>query len=250
LFATSGKYSISRFIKDALQITESSMALEQKKAAIGERLSELSRRDDLLRFGLPLGPSDGSNENYLLWREPPYTALVLGQFDPGYQSPVHEHENFWVVGCVYRGQDRWDMYERLDDGSQPGHAEVRMVDQWIMQPGKAVWMPPPPRTIHSHNNEAAGITLELIFSVNKPLPPERRLIYDVDGKACWPSPFNLGGVMVGDYYPPRMSKRAFLPALLNGTAQHIRAAPHAPCPLCATDFSFLRGGAWRPVSTG
>lgn len=197
------KYDIPRFIADARAILASREPLERQKTAIGERLVELSRRDDLTRFGMPLGPSDASTDNYILWREPPYTALVLGQFDPGYLSPVHEHGDFWVVGCGYRGEDRWDMYERIDDGRTPGHAEVRLYDQWHIPPGKAVCMPMPPRAIHSHNNVAPGFTLELIFSAAKPLQREDRIVYDVDNRTCRPSGFNLSGILVGDYYPPR-----------------------------------------------
>ncbi len=197
------KYDIPRFIADAKAILASRETLEGQQLAIGERLSELSRRDDLTRHGMPLGPSDASTENYILWREPPYLALVLGQFDPGYLSPVHEHKDFWVVGCGYRGEDRWDMYERLDDGRTPGHAEVRLVDQWHIPRGKAVCMPMPPRAIHSHNNVSSALVQELIFSAAKPLPPDDRIVYDVDNKTCRPSGFNLSGILVGDYYPPR-----------------------------------------------
>lgn len=197
------RYEISQFISDAKAILASRESLEQQKGAIGERLSALSKRDDLTRHGMPLGPSDASTDNYILWREPPYMALVLGQFDPGYLSPVHEHQDFWVVGCGYRGEDRWDMYERIDDGRRPGHAEVRLYDQWHIPRGKAVCMPMPPRAIHSHNNVSSALTQELIFSAAKPLPPEDRIVYDVDNKTCWPSGFNLAGILVGDYYPPR-----------------------------------------------
>ena len=229
------KYAIPQFIADAKSILASDNGLEQKQAAIGERLSELSKRDDLTRLGFPLGPSDASTQNFLLWREPPHTALVLGQFDPGYLSPVHEHGDFWVVGCCYRGQDRWDMYERIDNGSRPGHAEVKLVDQWHIPPGKAVWMPRPPRAIHSHNNESQGDTLELIFSAIKPLPPEKRLVYDVDGQACWPSGFNLAGILVGDYYPPRpVVRNGLLSKAWNKEfgARLFSMRPRAFCPVC------------------
>ena len=199
----SSKYDIPRFIADARAILASRETLEQQKLAIGERLSELSRRDDLTRHGMPIGPSDASTDNYILWREPPYMALVLAQFDPGYLSPVHEHGDFWVVGCGYRGADRWDMYERIDDRRTPGHAEVRLHDQWHIPPGKAVCMPMPPRAIHSHNNVSSVLVQELIFSAAKPLSPEERNVYDVDNRTCRPSGFNLSGILVGDYYPPR-----------------------------------------------
>ena len=148
-----------------------------------------------------MGPTDGCTGVYLLWREPPGIGLILAQFDPGYMSPVHEHGDFWVVATGYRGRDRWDMYERIDDGSRPGYADVRLIDQLPVPPGTSVWMPEPPRAIHSHNNESAGDTLELLFTAAKPMDPAKRLIYDVDEKTCWPTWFKATK-MVGDVYPP------------------------------------------------
>jgi hypothetical protein len=233
------KYSISRFVLDAKKVLASDAALERKKGGIAERLQELSKRQDLLRFGLPIGPADGCTQNFLLWREPPHTMLALAQFDHGYESPVHEHGNFWVVCCGYRGEDRWDMYERFDDGAVAGHADVRMIGQIAVPPGKAVWMPEPPRAIHSHNNVFSGATYELVFAAAKPLPAADRLIYDVDARRCWPSPFNPASVAIGDTYPPRVTQRiAVLGDAARRVGGHFTGALRRPraafCPICIT----------------
>ncbi len=197
------RYTIPAFIREAKDILAGDLPLEGKKAAIGDRLSLLSRRDDLTRLAIPVGPADASTGNFLLWREPPYISLFLAQFDPGYLSPVHEHGDFWVVSCGYRGRSRWDIYERLDDGSRPGYAEVKLVDQVPLPPGVPVWMPPPPRAIHAHNNEFDGDTLEILFSAIRPIEPPERVIYDVEGRTCFPSPWRPGAILIGDTYPPR-----------------------------------------------
>jgi hypothetical protein len=204
------KYGIPQFITDAKAILKNKEPLEKQKAAIGERLTELSKRDDLMRFGLPFGPSDASTGGYLLWREPPATVLCLGEWLPGYMSPVHEHKDFWVVGCGYKGRDRWDMYERLDDGSKPGFAEVKLINQLDITPGKSVWMPAPPRAVHSHNSMSSDVTLEIIFSANKPPAPTERVVYDVENKTCWPSGWSFTPVYSGDYYPARPTAKSGL----------------------------------------
>jgi predicted metal-dependent enzyme (double-stranded beta helix superfamily) len=223
--SVNGRYSVSAFIKDASAVLEGGGDLEDKKADIADRLSHLSRRDDLTRTSMPLGPADASTANYLLYREPPYTSLLLAQFDPGYLSPIHAHGDFWVVACGYRGRDRWDMYERRDDGTQPGYAEIALVDQYHIPPGRSVWMPRPPRAIHSHNNEHDALTLELIFTAAKPSDPADRLIYDAEEKACFPSPWAPGVALAGDTYPPRPLSR------IAGTLG--KAARRALCPICA-----------------
>ncbi len=244
-------YSIQAFVEDAKAIMTEPGTVADKQDAVGHQLSELSRRDDLTRFGYPFGPTDASTANYLLWREPPFTALVLGQFDPGYLSPVHEHGAAWVTACGYAGEDRWDIYERLDDRSRPGFSDVRLVDQWALPPGRFVSMPSPPRAIHAHNNVTSQVTLELIFSYVEPLPQQDRLVYDVESGRCWPSPFNLGGALVGDRYPPfppddddrdlaEPSARArSVGWSLSGAARkwRTRSLRQAWCPSCAASWA-------------
>jgi len=209
------KYTIAEFIADAKKILAGPEPLEEKKKALGEPLMVLARRDDLFRFGKPIGHTDASNVNFLLYREPPNITLILAGWLPGYGSPVHEHGNYWAVGAGYAGHDRWDMYERFDDGSKPGYADVRMIDQWHITPGKFVCMPAPPRAIHSHNNMASELTYELIF-LGAPSPgANERLIYDVDGKACWPTWRSISDAYAQPW-PTRMPDPAAAPAQATG----------------------------------
>lgn len=196
------RYSIPEFIGDAKKVLATSDALSLKKVEIGEHLRELAKRDDLLRFGRPIGDSDASNFNWILYREG-YLMLIMVAWLPGYRSPVHEHGDYYVVGCGYAGHDRWDVYERTDDRQVPGHAELELIDQWDVTPGKVVCMPPPPQSIHSHNNVTQQMTYELLFTATPPLPPGDRLIFDVEGRTCWPS-YQTGDVFSGDW-PPRIA---------------------------------------------
>jgi hypothetical protein len=192
----SGKYTVAGFMADASAILARDLPLENTKEEIADRLSLLSQRDDLTRFAMPIGPADGSTQNFLLAFEPPYS-----QFDPHYLSPVHEHGDFWVIGCGWRGVDRWDMYERKDDGSVEGYADLELVDQIFLPRGKTVWMPPPPRSIHSHNNETGALNMELIFTAAKPMAVEDRFYYDVEEKTCWPSLFPPANIFPGTRWP-------------------------------------------------
>ena len=218
------KYTIPDFIADARKVLAASDPLEVKKAAIGEHMRELARRDDLLRVGRPIGDSDASNFNWILYREG-FLMLIMVAWLPGYTSPVHEHGDYYVVGVGYAGQDRWDVYERIDDGKVPGHAELKLVDQWEVAPGRVVCMPPPPRAIHSHNNVTQQMAYELLFTATPPLPPGDRLIYDVERQACWPS-YQTGDVFSGDW-PPRQGQAAARRASL----AH-KLTRRLSCPVC------------------
>lgn len=198
-------YTIRQFMADAKKILDTGEELANIKAAIGERMSELSKRDDLIRHAAVIGPSDAASNNYLLWREPPYFSLVMVRFDEFFSSPVHEHGDFWIVACGYRGADRWDLYERKDGGIGPGPCQVELVDQVMVHPGDHLGMPPPPRAIHSHNNVNSGDTLELVFSSNAPLPASERLLYDLSEQVARPSWYEVSKIVQGDYYPQRVA---------------------------------------------
>lgn len=197
------RYDPKTFMADAQRILGQVGDLSSAQDEIAERLSHLAARDDLTRFGAQIGPSDAANGTFLIWREPPHFALLMVQFDEGWMSPVHDHQNHWIVACGYRGADRWDMYERKDDGNVMGHADLQLVDQVVVRPGDTISMPPPPRAIHSHNNVHNGPTLELIFSAAPPSPAAERHIYDVEASSCQPSWFEVSDQLVGDYFPPR-----------------------------------------------
>ena len=236
----SGKYTVAQFMRDAQEVLDKDIPLEEKQQDIADRLSVLSQRDDLTRFAMPIGPADGSTQNYLLAFEPPFTLLGLSQFDPHYLSPVHEHGDFWVIACGWRGVDRWDMYERKDDGSVPGYADLELVDQIFLPRGATVWMPPPPKSIHSHNNETGGFNYELIFPAAEPMKVEDRLYYDVEERTCWPSLFPPSKIFPDSSWPPHLSghaQRADLP--------EVSPASAALSPMAALE----QGGALQRAST-
>lgn len=239
---SASKYSIQKFINDAKVILEKPDPLEKKKASIAERMIELSKRDDLIRVGRMTGYNDATPQNWMLWQEPGASLHVAGMH-PGHSSPVHEHGNYWAIACGYRGHDRWDMYERVDDGARPGYAEVKLVDQYDVVPGKAAWMPAPPRAIHSHNNaSSAEYSQELIFfSTNDPPPPSERLIYDVEEKRCWPSTYDFRPAFAGEYYPPRVTQssalsfsglKRFLSNTATASTSGAKRLQHMFCPVC------------------
>ena len=78
------KYGIPDFIADAKKVLATNDPLALKKLAVGERLRELAKRDDLLRFGRPMGDSDASNFNWILHRESLNLMLIMVAWLPGY----------------------------------------------------------------------------------------------------------------------------------------------------------------------
>ncbi len=224
------RYSIQNFISDAKCILAMKLPLEVQKQQVGERLRELAKRDDLLSFGRPIGYTDASQFNWVLYREHPDILLVMVGWVPGYRSPVHEHGDYYPIGVGYRGHDRWDVYERIDSGKVAGYADLRLIEQWHVTPGELVYLPPPPRSIHSHNIVSSDMTYELLFFSTPALPPEGRLHFDVDEKRCWPTHFRMDAF--DGEWPPKTPDHVPM-ADSNQRALTVPAPFLRPyCPLC------------------
>lgn len=76
-------------------------------------------------------------------------AIIWGPFQ---DTAVHDHINWCVVG-VLEGSAQVTNFERLDDGSIPGKAELRARESFVTGPGSTAALLPPPRSnIHRMAN--------------------------------------------------------------------------------------------------
>ncbi len=179
--------TIKQFIADAKSIMKKGEGVEQQMA-IGERMKVLAKRDDLDRLGKRIGAGDGCTDAWVLHMEPDKSAvLCLAQFDPGYCSQAHNH-GVWVVACGYRGTDTWKMYERLDDGSRPGYADLRGIGEVHLGPGSVSLIPDAPFDVHSHNNLGSRDSWEFVFLGREP-DMTKRMLFDPVTKKAWRSDF-------------------------------------------------------------
>lgn len=222
------RYSIESFIADAKAILAAEQPLDAQKRAIGGRLKVLAKRDDLLRYGRPVGHSDASNFNWILYREKPNLMLILVAWLPGYLSPVHEHGHYFPISVGWRGHDRWDVYERVDDRKTVGFADVRKVDEIHVTPGEVAFLEPPPKSIHSHNILASEVTYELFFFCTPSLPPEERLHFDVDAQRCYPTHQTWG--VFDEEWPPRQQRTVLTARKLSSGIRSWMGV--AICPIC------------------
>jgi 3-mercaptopropionate dioxygenase len=61
-------------------------------------------------------------------------------------TPVHDHVNWGLIG-VCSGQQLTTIYERLDDGRDPEHAELKLLDHQVRSRG-SVHSLVAPRDVH------------------------------------------------------------------------------------------------------
>ena len=95
----------------------------------------------------------------LLHEEPDHNlAVALLSWLPGRGTPPHDHGTWGVVVGV-EGDEVNTFYKRVDDGSRPGHAELRKLSEKVFQPGEAIGITP--AIIHSVHNDTAEISVSL-----------------------------------------------------------------------------------------
>lgn len=72
---------------------------------------------------------------------------------PGRTGSVHDHANAWVLYGVVDGTESLERWQRVDDGSRPGYAEVKMTSVTTGSQGKVDIVPP-----HDIHAEQGGPT--------------------------------------------------------------------------------------------
>jgi predicted metal-dependent enzyme (double-stranded beta helix superfamily) len=66
-------------------------------------------------------------QNLLLHEDEQYNFVINAVVrPPGYKGGVHDHAHAFVLYAVIDGNEKLERYDRVDDGSKPGYAEVRL----------------------------------------------------------------------------------------------------------------------------
>ena len=81
-------------------------------------------------------PSTEGRKNLLLHSDDEFGFIVNAVVRvPGRFGSVHDHADAWTAYGVCDGSEYLERYERLDDGSNPDHAELRKVSTTLGTPG-------------------------------------------------------------------------------------------------------------------
>jgi predicted metal-dependent enzyme (double-stranded beta helix superfamily) len=106
-------------------------------------------------------PSTEGFKNLLLYVDPQHhfaiNAVVRA---PGRTGGVHDHADAWVLYGVLDGTESLERYERIDDGSRPGYAEVQLASVTTGTQGKVDLVPP-----HAIHAEQGGPTRSVAIIV-------------------------------------------------------------------------------------
>jgi predicted metal-dependent enzyme (double-stranded beta helix superfamily) len=93
-------------------------------------------------------PSTEGRKNLVLHVDPDYHFVINAVVRvPGRTGSVHDHADAWVLYGVLDGTESLERFERVDDGSRPGHAEVKLTSVTTGTQGKVDLVEP--RAIHA-----------------------------------------------------------------------------------------------------
>ena len=104
--------------------------------------------DNTLKAHSAAWPSTEGRKNLLLYVDPDYAFVVNAVVRvPGRTGSVHDHADAWVLYGVIDGTESLERFERVDDGSRPGHAEIKLASVTTGSQGKVDLVAP--RAIHA-----------------------------------------------------------------------------------------------------
>src|SRR5215831_17191312 len=134
---------------------------DQRRMERAKPLLERLLRDHGLKAHSAEWPSTEGYKNLVLYVDPDHhfaiNAVVRA---PGRTGSVHDHADAWVLYGVLDGSERLERYERVDDGSRPGYAEVRLSSVTTGTPGKVDLVSP-----HAIHAEQGGPTRSVAIIV-------------------------------------------------------------------------------------
>lgn len=152
-------YDLARFVDDLRSIT----AETREPRKVIDRVRPLARELALAKNWLEERHYACDAEQgfgvHLLHEEADHTLAVFAvAWLPGRGAPPHNHGT-WAVVAGVDGPEKNVFWKRLDDGSRPGHAEIRKQGEKVFGPGEVVSFLP--EHIHSVVNETDRVTLSL-----------------------------------------------------------------------------------------
>jgi predicted metal-dependent enzyme (double-stranded beta helix superfamily)/catechol 2,3-dioxygenase-like lactoylglutathione lyase family enzyme len=127
-------------------------------------------------------PVPGQFAQYAIYRAPDGALSIMAMVvPPGVATPVHDHQAWGLVG-VYQGRQREKVYRRVDNGANPGFADLRQVAENILTPGDVTTLLPPEGDIHMIETISVEPSIS-IHVLGNDIGCVHRHRYDVEHKA-------------------------------------------------------------------
>ena len=140
---TNRENALERFVRKTRELFAREQDLEKRWSALKPVLAELLADPDVLaasKHWPDCVPADGRAENLLFYEDPDYgfaiNGLTKGDARQGRAARIHDHAHIYTLYGVLDGHERVIRYERLDDRSRAGYAEIRQSSDVLVGPGE------------------------------------------------------------------------------------------------------------------
>jgi predicted metal-dependent enzyme (double-stranded beta helix superfamily) len=152
-------YPLERFVADLRRLAREISDEHRLLADLGP-LAQRFAQATLWRSSRHYDPNPEQGFSaHLLHEEPDHALAVFAvSFLPGRGAPPHDHGT-WAIVVAVDGCEQNVFWERTDDRSRPGFAQLRRIGVQRLGPGQVAAMPS--GTIHSLRNESPQPTLSL-----------------------------------------------------------------------------------------
>ena len=120
---------------------EKKLPEQEHWSGVRDLLKPLCASDEMR--ALSKGWEAKKGREYILHHDPEHDFFVGALVrEPNHIAGVHDHGPTWTIYGVLDGAETTHIYERLDDGSVPGEAEVRLVAKHDAPQGTVDMVPP------------------------------------------------------------------------------------------------------------
>jgi predicted metal-dependent enzyme (double-stranded beta helix superfamily) len=172
-------YTLEQYVQDLRAIT----AQETDPEKITERVAPLAKKFAQASGWLRPEHRQCDEEQgfgvHLLHEEPNHDlAVFVLSWLPDRGTTPHNHKT-WAVVVGMEGQEQEVNYERLDDGSKPGFADLKRAGAQVMTAGEIARCYP--EHIHSVRNVGKGISMSL-HTYGRHINYTGRSEFDPEGK--------------------------------------------------------------------